>query len=54
MDGLSVALLTGDTAFTVEQAWQHVKALRPAADRDTRRSAWKAVYFRRRQGGRPL
>jgi len=39
MDGLSVALLTADTTLTVEQAWQHVKALLPATDRDTRRSA---------------
>lgn len=30
MDGLSVALLTGDTRITVEQAWGHVKALLPA------------------------
>jgi AcrR family transcriptional regulator len=29
IDGLSVALLTGDTTLTVEQAWQHVKALLP-------------------------
>ena len=35
MDGLSVALLTGDTTLTVEQAWQHVKALLPTADGDT-------------------
>ena len=27
MDGLSVALLTGDPTLTVDQAWQHVKAL---------------------------
>lgn len=39
IDGLSVALLTGDTALTVDQAWQHVKALLPATDRDTRRTA---------------
>jgi len=37
MDGLSVALLTGDTTLTVEQAWQHVKALLPATDPDTQR-----------------
>jgi AcrR family transcriptional regulator len=35
MDGLSVALLTGDTTLTVEQAWEHVKALLPATHRDT-------------------
>jgi AcrR family transcriptional regulator len=29
MDGLSVALLTGDTTLTVEQAWHHVRALLP-------------------------
>ncbi|MCC9705393.1 TetR family transcriptional regulator [Streptomyces sp. MNU76] len=39
MEGLSVALLTGDTTLTVEQAWQHVKALLPAADQDTQRNA---------------
>ncbi|MBE1594281.1 MULTISPECIES: TetR/AcrR family transcriptional regulator [Streptomyces] len=39
MDGLSVALLTGDTTLTVEQAWQHVKALLPSASRDTQRPA---------------
>jgi AcrR family transcriptional regulator len=39
MDGLSVALLTGDTTLTVEQAWMHVKALLPATDRDTPRNA---------------
>jgi AcrR family transcriptional regulator len=38
IDGLSVALLTGDTTLTVDQAWQHVKALLPATDRDTRRT----------------
>jgi len=38
MDGLSVALLTGDTTLTVEQAWQHVKALLPTTDRDTQRN----------------
>ena len=32
IDGLSVNLLTGDTTLTVEKAWQHVKALLPAAD----------------------
>jgi hypothetical protein len=32
MDGLSVALLTGGTTLTVEQAWEHVKALLPATD----------------------
>jgi AcrR family transcriptional regulator len=42
IDGLSVALLTGDSTLTVEQAWQHVKALLPATDRDTRRDARKA------------
>jgi AcrR family transcriptional regulator len=31
MDGLSVALLTGDTTLTVEQAWHHVKAILPTA-----------------------
>ena len=31
MDGLSVALLTGDTPLTVDHAWQHVKALLPTA-----------------------
>ena len=30
IDGLSVSLLTGDTTLTVDQAWQHVKALLPA------------------------
>jgi AcrR family transcriptional regulator len=44
MDGLSVALLTGDTTLTVEQAWQHVKALLPVTNRDTRRNTKKAVY----------
>jgi len=34
MEGLSVALLTGDTTLTVEQAWQHVQALLPATDGD--------------------
>jgi len=34
MDGLSVALLTGDTTLTGEQAWQHVKALLPETSRD--------------------
>ena len=29
MDGLSVALLTGDTTLTVDQAWEHVKVLLP-------------------------
>jgi hypothetical protein len=29
MDGLSVALLTGDATLTIEQAWEHVKALLP-------------------------
>lgn len=38
MDGLSVALLTGDTTLTVEQAWQHVKALLPATNPDTQRN----------------
>ena len=33
MDGLSVALLTGDPTLTVEQAWEHVKALLPPPDR---------------------
>jgi AcrR family transcriptional regulator len=32
VDGLSVALLTGDPTLTVEQAWQHVKALLPAGE----------------------
>jgi AcrR family transcriptional regulator len=32
IDGLSVSLLTGDTTLTVDQAWQHVKALLPAVD----------------------
>ena len=31
IDGLSVALLTGDTTLTAEQAWQHVKALLPTS-----------------------
>jgi AcrR family transcriptional regulator len=35
MDGLSVALLTGDTTLTVEQAWEHVRALLPTSDQDT-------------------
>ncbi|WP_240496647.1 TetR/AcrR family transcriptional regulator [Streptomyces torulosus] len=39
MDGLSVALLTGDTTLTVEGAWQHVKALLPAAPPDQPRRA---------------
>jgi AcrR family transcriptional regulator len=39
IDGLSVALLTGDTTLTVDQAWQHVKALLPATDRDPQRTA---------------
>ncbi|MFF5362867.1 TetR/AcrR family transcriptional regulator [Streptomyces scabiei] len=39
MDGLSVALLTGDTTLTAEQAWQHVKALLPATGPDTQRTA---------------
>ncbi len=38
IDGLSVALLTGDITLTVDQAWQHVKALLPATDRDTQRT----------------
>jgi AcrR family transcriptional regulator len=38
MDGLSVALLTGDTTLTVEQAWQHVKALLPTSSCDTERN----------------
>lgn len=38
MDGLSEALLTGDTTLTVEQAWKHVKALLPATGRDTQRN----------------
>jgi len=38
VDGLSVALLTGDTTLTVEQAWEHVKALLPATDGDRARS----------------
>lgn len=29
MDGLSVALLTGDPAYSVELAWEHVRALLP-------------------------
>jgi hypothetical protein len=37
MDGLSVALLTGDPALTAEQAWQHVKALLPTPHSDTPR-----------------
>jgi AcrR family transcriptional regulator len=37
MDGLSVALLTGDTTLTVETAWEHVRALLPAIGRHTRR-----------------
>lgn len=32
MDGLSVALLTGDTTLTVEQAWEHVRALLPTTE----------------------
>jgi AcrR family transcriptional regulator len=35
MDGLSVALLTGDATLTVDQAWEHVRALLPATDRGT-------------------
>ncbi|GAB2811928.1 TetR/AcrR family transcriptional regulator [Lentzea nigeriaca] len=31
IDGLSVSLLTGDTTLTVDKAWEHVKALLPAA-----------------------
>lgn len=31
IDGLSVALLTGDPTLTAEQAWQHVRALLPAS-----------------------
>ena len=31
IDGLSVALLTGDPTLTAEQAWQHVKALLPTS-----------------------
>ena len=38
VEGLSVALLIDDAALTVEQAWQHVKALLPATDRDTQRT----------------
>jgi AcrR family transcriptional regulator len=38
MEGLSVALLMGDTTLTVEQAWEHVKALLPATNRDKRRN----------------
>jgi AcrR family transcriptional regulator len=38
IDGLSVALLTGDTTLTVDEAWQHVKALLPATDRDPQRT----------------
>ena len=30
VDGLSVALLTGDTTLTLDQAWEHVKKLLPA------------------------
>ena len=33
IDGLSVALLTGDTTLTIEQAWRHVKALLPTQPR---------------------
>ena len=33
IDGLSVALLTGDTTLTAEQAWEHVRALLPAPER---------------------
>ena len=36
MDGLSVALLTGDPGLTVDEAWEHVKALLPAPDRSPR------------------
>jgi AcrR family transcriptional regulator len=31
VDGLSVALLTGDTTLTLDQAWEHVKAILPGA-----------------------
>ncbi len=30
MDGLSVALLTGNTTLTVEEAWEHVRAVLPS------------------------
>lgn len=33
VDGLSVALLTGDPTLTVDQAWEHVRALLPATER---------------------
>ncbi|MEU5266231.1 TetR/AcrR family transcriptional regulator [Amycolatopsis sp. NPDC021455] len=36
IDGLSVALLTGDPTLTAEKAWQHVKALLPTTPRDSR------------------
>ena len=36
IEGLSIALLVEDTTLTVEQAWQHVRALLPAPGRDTR------------------
>jgi AcrR family transcriptional regulator len=36
MDGLSVALLTGDPTLTVDRAWQHVKALLPAPEPSSR------------------
>jgi len=39
IDGLSVALLTGDPTLTAEQAWQHVKALLPTSDRNPQRTA---------------
>ena len=38
IDGLSVSLLTGDPTLTADQAWQHVKALLPAAGRAPRRN----------------
>ena len=39
VDGLSVALLTGDPTLTLEQAWEHVKALLPAYEPGTRGSS---------------
>ena len=37
LDGLSVALLTGDPTLTLDQAWEHVRALLPATDREPQR-----------------
>jgi AcrR family transcriptional regulator len=32
IDGLSVALLTGDTTLTLDRAWEHVQAILPTPD----------------------